>query len=142
MAKKRYTKLEEEIIQILNEKERGPDWRSRLRLVRRPRLGPRAAPRPRTGSFKLDMAGIGWFAGSFALALLAIIAAGYSHLLAGLLAISCILFFLSPVVFNRRTGPPRRTAQRWRGRDIELPPSRAGVLGDLRYRLWQYRHRR
>jgi hypothetical protein len=41
MAKKRYTKLEEEIIQILNEKDRESGWRStRLRLpqLRRPQL--------------------------------------------------------------------------------------------------------
>lgn len=149
MAKKRYTKLEEEIIQILNEKDRESGWRStRLRLprLRRPQLHSgrtnlRASTRP-PDERRFDLAGLRWLLGSFGLALAAILIASWSHLLAVLLAIAAILFFLSPMVRQRTMGPPTRTAQRWRGRDIELPPSRGGLLGDLRYRLWQFRQRR
>ena len=134
MAKRRYTKVEEEIIQILEQKDREPGWRrSRPRLPRMPRI-PRGRWLPRFGGFS-------WLLLTFGLALAAVLLAGTSHLLAGILAIASAIVFLSPIVTSRRGGLPERPIQRWRGRDIDLPPSREGLLGEIRYRLWEYRQR-
>lgn len=135
MAKKRYTKVEEEIIQILNEADREPAWRRLRPRIRRPRRGPRPPRR-----FKLDATWL-WYGGSFGLALLAVIVAGWSATLALILAILSIVAFLSPIVLQYtrpRAGPP---VHQWRGRDIDLPPRRAGLIGEVRYRLWQWLNR-
>jgi len=138
MAKKRYTKLEEEIIQILDAKDREPAWR-RLSLRRfRPRM-PRGRPSLPGPVGKAN--GLVWLGATFGLALLAIMAASWSHLLALILALACILLFLSPIVFSRRSDPIYRSAHQWRGRDIRFPPPREGIAGEIRYRVWQYRNR-
>lgn len=140
MAKRRYTKVEEEIIQILEEKDREPGWhqlRSRLPHIERPRV-PHRLSHSRVGG-----EGLTWLGLTFGIALAAVLVSRASHLLGGLLAIAAIIVFLSPIVLNRRSrgtlsGAPRR----WRGRDIDLPPSGGGLSGDLRRRLWEYRRRR
>lgn len=136
MAKKRYTKAEEEIIQILNEADHEPVWRR----VRLPRGSQRRGPRP-PREFRFDTTWL-WFGASFGLALVAILIAGWSQTLAILLAILSILAFLSPIVVSRRPSHAAPEIRRWRGRDIDLPPSRAGLVGKIRYRFWQMRNRR
>jgi hypothetical protein len=138
MAKKRYTKVEEEIIQILDAKDREPVWRRATRRRWRPSL-----PRIRFSSPSRFSAssGLVWLIGTFALALLAIMVSGWSHLFAVVLAITCILFFLSPMVLSRRDTGLHRPAQEWRGRDMSLPPSQDGIVGKIRHRLWEMRRR-
>lgn len=138
MAKKRYTKVEEEIIQILDAKDREPGWRRATRRRWKPRL-----PRFRfTPSKRLNAAtGLSWLILTFGLALGAILISGTSHLAAVILAIACILVFLSPLVFSRRDTGLHRPAQEWRGREMGLPPSQDGFVGKLRYRLWEMQHR-
>ena len=137
MAKKRYTRVEEEILQILNEADHEPAWRrARNWLSRRPRR-----QRPSTPRRTLRIEGLVPFVLSFALALAAIFAAASSHTAAAALAIVSILVFLSPLVPRRRQSAMTPSVHRWRGRDIELPPSRGGVIGEIRYRLWQLRNR-
>lgn len=139
MTKKRYTKLEEEILQILNESDNQPVWkRVRPRRMLRPRP-PRPPRTPRLpGSVSETWI---WFGGTFGLALLAIIVRDWSSTLAALIAIVSILFFFSPIVRQLRGRPSVPTTQRWRGQDIDLPPSSDGVIGKIRYWLWQQRHR-
>ncbi len=138
MAKKRYTRVEEEILQILNEADRETRWqRLSAWLARRRRPRPRTRVPRRT--FRIE--GIAPFVASFALALAAIFLAGWSHSLAALLAILSIVIFLSPFVIRRRPTTLGPSVHRWRGRDIELPPSRGGVVGEIRYRLWRLRNR-
>lgn len=138
MAKKRYTKVEEEIIQILNEADREPVWRKLRRPRRRPPRQPRQPDR-KSSRFDRTLLPLGL---SFALALAAVIIGGSSHTLAVVLAIASVLTFLSPIVL--RFSPPSRSpaSYEWRGKVIDLPPRRAGLLGEIRYRLWQFRHRR
>ena len=136
MAKKRYSRVEEEVLQILNEADREPRWR-RLRLwLSRPRR-----PRSTTPRRTLRIEGVAPFVASFVLALVAIFVAGSSHTLAAALAIASILVFLSPFVLRRGPRAMSPSVHRWRGRDIELPPRRGGVVGELRYRLWRLRNR-
>jgi Flp pilus assembly protein TadB len=138
MAKKRYTKVEEEIIQILDAKDREPAWRRMRHRRWRPRL-PRfkfSAPRRLRAA-----SGLTWLIATFGIALAAILVSGYSHFLAVVLAIVCILVFLSPMVLSRRDTGLHRPAQEWRGRDINLPPSQDGFVGKIRYRLWEFRNR-
>lgn len=139
MAKKRYTRVEQEILQILDEADREPGWRGLRRRLSRPRPR-RSRPSTPRRTFKLE--GIVPFVASFALALAAVFVAGSSHTLAAGLAIVSILVFLSPFVLRQRG--PRAVSpavHRWRGRDIELPPPRGGVVGEIRYRLWRLRNR-
>jgi len=139
MAKKRYTKVEEEIIQILDAKDREPAWRRATRRRWRPRM-PRArfSLPERIGA----ASGLVWLIATFGLALVAIMVSSRSHFLAVILAIVCILVFLSLVVLFRRDTSLYRPAQEWRGRDMRFPPPRDGVVGKIRYRLWELTHRK
>jgi len=138
MAKKRYTKVEEEIIQILDAKDREPAWRRATRRRWRPRLPRIHFSRPgRLGA----AGGLTWLVATFGTALAAIMVAGSSHFLAVTLAIVCILVFLSPMVLSRRNTGLHRPSQEWRGRDMGLPPSQEGIVGKIRYRLWEMRRR-
>jgi hypothetical protein len=135
MAKKRYTRLEKEVLEILNEVDPEPP-KPRFQFLRRRRspqlpTGPRSTPK--SGSLL-------WFAGTIGLALLAILVKDWSATLALILAIVTILVFFSPIVmgFGNR-GPTGPNVQRWRGKDIEFPPPRAGIIGELRYRIWKMR---
>lgn len=136
MAKKRYTKAEEEILQILNDADHEPVWR-RVHMPRRSPGKPPRAPR----HLPFDSSWL-WIIVSFGLALLAILVGDWSETLAVLFAILSVLAFLSPIVLNRRPAGMGQTARQWRGRDIDLPPSRSGIIGEMRYRLWQMRNRR
>lgn len=138
MAKKRYTKLEEEIIQILDAKEHEPAWRKFSLRRYRPRLPRRRTRIPGTPG---KANGLIWLGATFGLALLAIMVSGYSHALALVLALVCILVFLSPIVLSRRTDPIYRSSRQWRGRDVDFPPPRDGLSGEIKYRLWQMRNR-
>ncbi len=138
MAKKRYTKVEEEIIQILDAKDREPAWRRVSRRRWRPRMRrPRASIPGRLGA----ASGLTWLVATFGIALVAVMVSGRSHLLAAILAIVCILVFLSPMVFSRRNTGLHRPAKEWRGRNMDLPPSQNSVSGKIRYRVWELRHR-
>ncbi len=135
MAKKRYTRLEKEVLEILNEVDPEPP-KPRIQFLRRRRspqlpTGPRSTPK--SGSLL-------WFAGTIGLALAAILVRDWSETLALILAIVTILVFFSPIVlgFGNR-GPSGPNVQRWRGKDIEFPPPRAGIIGELRYRIWKMR---
>ena len=138
MAKKRYTRVEEEIIQILDAKDREPAWRRATRRRWRPRL-PRIhfSPPSRLGA----ASGLLWLVATFGIALAAILVSGWSHLLAVTLAIVCILVFLSPMVLSRRDTGLYHPSHEWRGRDIRFPPSQEGIVGKIRYRLWEMRRR-
>ena len=138
MAKKRYTKVEEEIIQILDAKDREPAWRRVSSGRWRPRLRrPRLSIPRRLGA----ASGLTWLVATFGIALTAIMVSGWSHLLAAILAISCILVFLSPMVLSRKDTGLHRPAQEWRGRSINLPPPEHGIAGKIRRRLWEMRNR-
>lgn len=135
MAKKRYTRLEKEVLQILNEVDPEPP-KPRFQFLRRkrsPKLPTEPSSRGTGGSWL-------WFAGSLGLALVAILVKDWSGTLALILAIVSILVFFSPIVMGfgnpRPSGP---NVQRWRGKDIEFPPPRAGIIGELRYRIWKMR---
>lgn len=138
MAKKRYTKVEEEIIQILDAKDREPAWRrvSRRRWrPRKPRIRFSVPRRLRAAS------GLTWLLATFGIALAAIMVSSRSHFLAVILAITCILVFLSPMVLSRRNTGLHRPAHEWRGREINLPPSQDSIVGKIRYRIWELRKR-
>jgi|ThiBio_1000_plan_1041568.scaffolds.fasta_scaffold10189_2 Flp pilus assembly protein TadB len=141
MAKKRYTKLEEEIIQILDAKEQEPAWRKVSLRRFRPRLPRRQPRRPGLDDRPGKANGLIWLGATFGLALIAIMVASYSHALALVLALICILVFLSPIVLSRRTDPIYRSSRQWRGRDLDFPPPRDGLSGEIKYRLWQIRNR-
>ncbi|MCS7051936.1 MAG: hypothetical protein NZL87_09995 [Thermomicrobium sp.] len=140
---RRSSRLEEQILEILEKAEREPRWRRWLRRLRRPRW-PRS---PRLTSFlriSLPESTV-LLAGAFLLALLAVLVRDWSRTLAVLLAIASLLSFFTPIVRQLVRGPtgwrpdqPRR----WRGRDIDLPPPRRGLLGWIRYQWWRMRQRR
>ncbi len=138
MAKKRYTKVEEEIIQILDAKDREPAWRRVTRRRWRLRLPHFRFSMPRrVGS----ASGLTWLVATFGIALAAILVSGWSHLLAIILAIVCILVFLSPLVMSRKDTGLHRPSQEWRGRPMNLPPPQVGIVGKIRHRIWEMRNR-
>lgn len=135
MAKKRYTRMEKEVLEILKEVDPEPP-KPRFQFLRRkrsPKLPSELGSAGKSGSWL-------WFAGSIGLALVAILVKDWSGTLAVILAILSILVFFSPIVTGfgspRSSGP---NVQRWRGKDIEFPPPRAGIIGELRYRIWKMR---
>ncbi|MFO7271375.1 hypothetical protein [Sphaerobacter thermophilus] len=134
MAKKRYTRVEEEIIQILDKVDREPAWK-RLRPRRGPSRRPPGPRRPRVTAPDWI-----WIGVAFGLALIAIVARDLSAALAMILAIASILAFFAPIVLRWRAPSPP-PIQRWRGKDIDLPPRRAGIMGEIRYQLWRLRNR-
>ncbi|MCX7624171.1 MAG: hypothetical protein RMK01_09230 [Thermomicrobium sp.] len=138
----RSSRLEEQILEILEKAEREPGWRRLLRRLRRPRPWTwRRRPRWPHRSLPQNTA---LLAAAFLLALLAVVIRDWSRTLALLLAILSLLAFFTPVVRQLKGGggwSPDRP-RRWRGRDIDLPPPRRGVTGWLRYQWWRIRQRR
>ena len=126
MPDKKYTKVEEEIIQILDQAERETP---RSRLGRRPNRPPRAPRRQR-----LPEVGTGWLGlgGALALGIVAIIVSQWSHTLAVILAVAAIVVFFVPVVRSIRTPTTTTTTRTWRGRDIDLREGRSGPLDSVR----------
>lgn len=140
---RRSTRLEEQIREILEQADREPAWRRWLRRVRRPRARLEARPpRPRRRAWSIEPTWA-WLGATFGLALLAIVLSDWSRTLAMLLAISSLIVFFAPIVARFRRGPVEVSgSRRWRGRDIDLPPPRIGLVGRLRYWLWRLRQRR
>jgi hypothetical protein len=136
MPDKRYTKVEEEVIQILDRLESekpSTSTRPNLRLVESPR--PRKQPsrlksvRP---SFNLWRMITGkpwiWIAAAIGLAFAALVVRDTSDNLALALALASIIAFFAPLFVNRRgssgrgsTGPGGEI-KTWRGRDISFDP--------------------
>ncbi len=138
----RPSRLEEQILEILEKAEREPRWRRVLRQLRRPRVRlPRPGRRWPRLALPRDTA---LLAAAFLIALLAIVVRDWSRTLAQLLAILSLLAFFAPVVRQLAGGgqwAPDRP-RRWRGRDIDLPPPRRGLSGWIRYQWWRLRNRR
>jgi hypothetical protein len=141
MSEKRYTKVEEEILQILDKMDVQDERPARppLRIVRSPARtsrinGLRAVWRSPWLSLALTAA----------FAFLALMVKGDSHLLATVLASCSILAFLSPIVLHRPGGganlPQRQEPKLWRGRDITLTPAKPETPGE-RFRRWRDRRR-
>ena len=140
MPEKRYTRVEEEILQILDKMEVVDERPAKppLRIVRSPTRGPRFARLRR-------FLHIGWLSLAVT-ALFAFLALMFqdSHLLATTLAVCSILAFLSPIVLRRPgskgAAPPQYGTKLWRGRDISLdPPSQDSAVD--RARGWFDRRR-
>jgi hypothetical protein len=146
MPDKRYTKVEEEIIQILDrlESEEPAPTRPPLRIVSpRPKRSRRFqsvhVPRPK---FDTRPAWF-WLAASFTLAAAAYFVRDFSSTLAMLLAIASICAFFAPL-FSRGPGvtpaPGPPATKRWRGKDISFDTSSHEGRGD-RARRWLHDRR-
>jgi hypothetical protein len=158
MPEKRYTKVEEEVIQILDrmESERPAPSRPNLRLVeplddRRPRRAPRRLPKP---SFRLSRLTANrpwiWIVSALGLAFAAILVRDSSDNLALLLAIASIVAFFAPLFVGRRggsgSGPAGsssigREIKQWRGRDVTFVPPSGPSPGERVSRWFQNRRR-
>jgi hypothetical protein len=137
MSKKRYSKVEEEILEILDRAEQQTPKR-RYRPVR-PKLSSRM--RMPTGLLRGVPFGLLWLGGVFGFALAAILVSGWSGTLATLLAIASILVLFSPIVLGFRSTSQQTGPKEWRGRVISLPPPQEGVVGKIRYKIWEIRNR-
>lgn len=136
------SRLEEQIRQILEQAEREPRWRRWLRRV--PRARPYQVVRSFPGRRRTVIDSTwAWLAGTFGLALLAILVAEWSRTLATLVAIGSLVVFFAPIVTGfRGRAVDVPGSRRWRGRDIDLPPRPYGIGGRVRYWLWRLRQRR
>jgi hypothetical protein len=144
MPDKRYTRVEEEVIQILDrlENESPSPSRANLRLVPQ-RQKRRWMPRWNVSHFAARVPWL-WIATALGLALAAILVRDVSQNLTLLLAIASIVAFFAPIVLNRRpasseSAPPG--TKTWRGRDIAFEPPRGDSLGE-RIRRWRDGRRR
>jgi hypothetical protein len=135
MSKKRYSKVEEEILEILDRAEQQTPKR-RYRPER-----PKFSRRMSSGVLRKIPFGVAWLLGVFGLALAAILVSGWSSTLATLLAIASILVLFSPIVLGFRRPAQQTGPKEWRGRVINLPPRQEGVVGKIRYKIWEIRNR-
>lgn len=132
MPDKRYTKVEEEVIQILDrlESEKPAPSRPNLRLVEPGRPAKRPARRRFIKpSLRLSRLNSGrpwiWIASALGLAFVAILVRDTSENLALALALASIVAFFAPIFVNRRgggAGDPGGEVKQWRGRDISFEP--------------------
>lgn len=143
MPDKRYTKVEEEIIQILDRMDDGKLERPHphLRLVKAPK------PRRRLSLGKLARGmPLAFIVGSFVFALLAIYVRDSSSSLATLFAIVAAATFLAPIVIGRGAstsgGPSSIEGKMWRGRDITFSSSSSESPIDRARRWMETRRRR
>ncbi len=137
----RTSRLEEQILEILEKAEREPAWRRLWWRFRRPRLRP---PRPRRRWPRLTLPqDTALLAAAFLLALLAVLVRDWSRTLALAFATLSLVSFFTPVVRQlvRGRGWTPDAPRRWRGRDIDLPPPRRGLAGWLRYQWRRLRRR-
>lgn len=144
MPEKRYTKVEEEILQILDKMEVVDERpaQSPLRAVPSP---PRRKPRSHRMRSFLHAP---WtsLALTAAFAFAALLARDTSHLLATALASLSIIAFFAPIVLRRQTVSPGGVPQhfgtkQWRGRDISFDPPHRTSLAE-RARIWLDNQRR
>jgi hypothetical protein len=145
MPDKRYSKVEEEVLEILDrlEDERPVTRGRHLRVVpppatRRPRTLPARIPRRRSRPVWF------WLALSLGLAFMAVFVSDTApDLVVYVLAIGSIMAFFAPLFTNRGPRPssvgPTGT-KTWRGRDIALGDS--DNLGDRAQRWLDYRRGR
>ena len=132
MPEKRYTKVEEEVIQILDrmESEKPSPSRPNLRLIDGGRAGKHTG---RRRSFKpsLNLSRVTagrpwiWIASALALAFVAILVRDTSENLALALALGSIIAFIAPIFVGRRGGGgagsgPGGEIKQWRGRDVSF----------------------
>jgi hypothetical protein len=135
MPDKRYTKVEEEVIQILDrlESEKPSPSRPNLRLVesggpaKRPKVQRSFKPSLRLSRFTSGKPWI-WIVAAIGLAFVAILVRDASENLALALALASIVAFFAPIFVGRRgsgadgAGGPGGEVKQWRGRDISFDP--------------------
>ena len=154
MTDKRYSKIEEEIIQILDQMEDEPRNDPPANLVQfRPRQkAKRELPKPP----QLKNVGVlqrvrrysagSWVGVGVVAALLAWQLSRFVSILAVIAMGVSICAFLA-ALYTRKTGSvagipsASATSKRWRGQDIDLTPRRS-TAGSLRNRKWSDRFRR
>jgi hypothetical protein len=140
MSKRRNSRVEQEINEILERKSLGePDVSPPNRRYRSMRQKLNVSE-SRT-IFKRIPPGILWLAGVFGFALLAILISDWSRNLAILFGIISVLIMFSPLVFWSRPTPIAPTQKEWRGRVIQMPPRQDGAMGKLKYKIWELRNR-
>ena len=137
MPDKKYTKVEEQVMEILeridDERPAPPREQSHLRLVSSRPAKRRRRWNARMPKFSVKALPLWWsVAASFGLAMAALIARDSSETLALVLAALSALVFLSPFVFRRPSdgtggssggsGFGGSVTKEWRGRDITLGP--------------------
>jgi hypothetical protein len=129
MPDKRYTKLEEEVLEILDrlEHEAPAPSRPNLRLVSSQAPKRRRRPSISRPKFQLRTAPPWiWLASAFGLAILAILVRDTTATGALVIAVLSLVCFFAPLFVRRSSsapweGPPG--TKTWRGRDITLGPS-------------------
>ncbi|HEX5163909.1 MAG TPA: hypothetical protein VFV93_00830 [Thermomicrobiales bacterium] len=154
MPEKRYTKVEEEVIQILDrlESEKPSGSRPNLRLVESPRSRKQPSRwKSIKPSFNLSRVVAGrpwiWIAASIGLAFVALLVRDTSENLALALALASIVAFFAPIFVNRRgsgsygsSSSPGEVKQ-WRGRDISFDPPDGPSPAERLSRWFQDRRR-
>lgn len=136
----RNKRVEQEISEILERadfEDPGPTPNKRYRPSRK-----KLNVRPSSNYLSKVPPGILWLVGIFGFAILAIMVADWSRNLAIVFGILSILVLFSPIVlWNRSPSTLEPQQKEWRGRVIQMPPRQEGMLGKLRYKIWEIRNR-
>lgn len=149
MPDKKYTKVEEEIMEILDriedERPAPPRGQSHLRLVSSRPAKPKRRLSLGMPKLRLSALPLWWsLAASFGLAIAALVVRDTSETAAIILVVVSALVFLSPFVFRRPgggaggaggTGFGGSVTKEWRGRDITLGPT-PGPSSSERAKRW------
>ncbi|HMM42768.1 MAG TPA: hypothetical protein PKA95_12775 [Thermomicrobiales bacterium] len=141
MPDKKYTKVEEEIIQILDRMENEPPKtrQPHLRLVHSSRSAPR---RRRFSMPSLPALSPGiTLALVFGFAFVALMTSGLIQIVATILSLGCFVLLLARRGRTGGGGSSIQGSKTWRGRDISLSPDDGEPIGD-RIRDWIRRVRR
>lgn len=141
MPDKKYTKVEEEIIQILDRMENEPPKTRppHLRLVHSSRSAPR---RRRLSMPSLPALSPGiTLALVFGFAFVALMTSGLIQIIATILSLGCFVLLLARRGRPGGSGSSIQGSKTWRGRDISLSPDNGEPIGD-RLRDWIRRVRR
>jgi hypothetical protein len=154
MPDKRYTKVEEEVLQILDrmESEKPASSRPNLRLVEGGRPARRKTPRRSfKPSIRLSSLTSGkpwiWIASAIGLAFAALLVRDTSENLALVLALASFVAFIAPIFVNRSrpsadgAGGYGGEVKQWRGRDVSFDPPSGPSPGERLSRWFQDRRR-
>lgn len=130
-----HTRMEEEIIEILNRADQSETLTDSLRRrVRQPQLHRRLRTWHWLRSRATSLSSTTMLIASFAAAIVALLISGASPLITKILAIASVALLLAPIVIGN-AGPNHTTTKQWRGRDIDLRPDPPDWVGSIKDRF-------
>jgi hypothetical protein len=132
----RHSRLEEEVLEILQQSERPISFTERVRArAEREQFERRARLSNRAHSARVEVTPGMMLIGAIIAALLAWWVSDFSGLLARVLAIVSVDLLVVPIILQFRRPSRSVNSKRWRGRDVSFSNGQPAWYNDLRDRL-------